>query len=200
MEEWMLQERKKQKNKPSVVVHWLWFMELLCIHVNKAGSLSPVRNPHQDDAGLPQHGAVRRTDPAAGDDGQEHRTRDRPPERPHLSACALQKERDHDRSRWERQRFHRECLRRRPASCLKLPRLNLKLYLSLCPRFLMLCCDRTVLTVLSPQTQLEMFQGLVRKTSGVTLKNVETQSQTAVTGLLAFLPQNFSTITSTSWY
>lgn len=71
------------------------------IHVNEFGSLSPLRNPHQDDAGLPQHGAVRRTDPAAGDDGPEHRTRDRPPERPHLSACALQEEWDHDRSRWE---------------------------------------------------------------------------------------------------
>lgn len=73
----------------------------ISIHVIEAGSLSPLRNPHQDDAGLPQHGAVRRTDPAAGDDGPEHRTRDRPPERPHLSACALQEERDHDRSRWE---------------------------------------------------------------------------------------------------
>lgn len=72
---------------------------ILCIYVNESVSLSSLRNPHQDDSGQRQHGAVRRTDPPAGDEGQEHRTRHRPPERPHLSAGAIQEERDHDRSR-----------------------------------------------------------------------------------------------------
>lgn len=62
---------------------------------------SSIRNPRQDDPGQRQHGAVRRTDPPAGDEGQEHRPGHRPPERPHLSPCALQEEWDHDRSRWD---------------------------------------------------------------------------------------------------
>lgn len=61
----------------------------------------PFRNPHQVDSGQLEHGAVRRADPPAGDEGQEHHPRHRPPERPHLHARALQEERDHDRSRWE---------------------------------------------------------------------------------------------------
>lgn len=57
------------------------------------------------------------------------------------------------------------------------------------PAFLILCCDSAVLVVLSPETQLEIFQGLVRTSRVVTLINVETRSQTAVTGLFAFLPK-----------
>lgn len=59
----------------------------------------PFRNPHQVDSGQLEHGAVRRADPPAGDEGQEHHPRHRPPERPHLHARAFQEERDHDRSR-----------------------------------------------------------------------------------------------------
>lgn len=73
-------------------------MGILCTCVNDPVYL---RNPHQDDPGQLQHSAVRRTDPPAGDEGQEHRTRHRPPERPHLPPCPLQEERDHDRSRWD---------------------------------------------------------------------------------------------------
>lgn len=72
---------------------------ILCINVNEPVSPSSLRNPHQDDSRQRQHGAVCRTDPPAGDEGQEHRTRHRPPERPHLPAGAFQEERDHDRSR-----------------------------------------------------------------------------------------------------
>lgn len=77
-------------------------MESLCLEVNEPIYLNPpLRYPHQDDSGQLQHGAVRRTDPPAGDEGQEHRPRHRPPERPHLPPGSLQEERDHDRSRWE---------------------------------------------------------------------------------------------------
>lgn len=61
-----------------------------------------LRNPDQDDPGQLQYGPVRRTHPPAGDEGQRHHTRHRPAERPDLPARALQEERDHDRTRWER--------------------------------------------------------------------------------------------------